>query len=50
MVTEERGTFKKSEKKSIQASFALPSRGGAVISSLSTSPSTPEIRSRRALG
>jgi hypothetical protein len=47
---EERGTFKSFEKKLIQASFALPSIGGAVISSLSASPSNPEIRSRFAFG
>lgn len=50
MVTEERGTFKNFEKKLIQASFALPLIGGAAISSLSASPSNPEIRSRFAFG
>lgn len=50
MVTEERGTFKNFEKKLIQALLALPLIGGAVIPSLSASPSNPEIRSRFAFG
>lgn len=41
MVTEERGTLKSFAKKSIQASLALPSTGGAVSATFSASPSSP---------
>ena len=41
MVTDERGTFKRSAKNSIQASLARPSMGGAVNVSFSASPSSP---------
>jgi hypothetical protein len=41
MVTEERGTFKKSAKNSMQASLARPSTGGAVKDSFSASPISP---------
>jgi hypothetical protein len=46
MVTEERGTFKKSEKNRMQASLARPSVGGAVSSSFKLSPTCPQMRSR----
>ena len=41
IVTDERGTFKSFAKKSMQASFALPSTGGAVNETLSASPTLP---------
>jgi len=41
MVTEERGTFKKSAKNATQASLARPSIGGAVRASFSVSPISP---------
>ena len=41
MVTDERGTFKRFAKNSIQASLARPSMGGAVNVSFSASPSSP---------
>lgn len=50
MVTDERGTFKNSAKKRMQASLALPSTGGEVSSTFRESPTIPEMRSRRALG
>src|SRR5882757_579573 len=43
MVTEERGTFKRFAKNSIQAWLAFPSTGGAVRDSLSASPTSPVI-------
>lgn len=43
MVTEERGTFKRFAKNSMQASLAHPSMGGAVRETLSASPSSPVI-------
>src|SRR6266446_8356719 len=43
IVTDERGTFKSFAKKSMQASLALPSTGGAVSESLSASPTCPVI-------
>src|ERR1700740_662876 len=43
ILTEERGTFKRFEKKSMQASLALPSRGGAVRETFSTSPISPAM-------
>ena len=41
MVTDERGTFKNSAKKAMQASLARPSMGGAVSASFSASPTSP---------
>src|SRR5207249_8011655 len=41
MVTEERGTFKRFARNSIQARLARPSDAGAVSDSLSASPSSP---------
>jgi hypothetical protein len=41
MVTEDRGTFKRFEKKSMQASLARPSTGGAVSETFNTSPTSP---------
>src|SRR5439155_20774080 len=41
MVTEERGTFKKSAQNSMQASLARPSTGGAVKDNFSASPISP---------
>jgi hypothetical protein len=43
MVTEERGTFKSFAKKSMQASFALPSIGGEVRETFSAPSSSPVI-------
>ena len=43
MVTEERETFKRSAKNSMQASLAPPSTGGAVKDSFSASPTSPVI-------
>jgi len=50
MVTEDRGTFKSLAKNSMQASFALPSTGGAVSASLSASPISPLMASFLARG
>src|SRR3954466_8019588 len=50
MVTDARGTFKRSEKKRIQASFPRPSTGTALSSNFNASPRMPEIWFRRALG
>jgi hypothetical protein len=41
MVTDERETFKRFAKNSMQASLARLSTGGAVIESLSASPASP---------
>src|ERR1019366_2720568 len=41
IVTEERGTFKRFAKNSMQASLALPSAGGAVRESFRASPTSP---------
>jgi hypothetical protein len=41
IVTEDRGTFKSFAKKSMQASLALPSTGGAVKDNFSASATTP---------
>ena len=41
IVTEERGRFKSFAKKSMQASLALPSTGGAVRASFIASPTSP---------
>jgi len=41
MVTEQRGTFKRFAKNSMQASLARPSKGGEVKETLSALPSSP---------
>src|SRR2546427_10846135 len=43
MVTDERGTFKRFAKNSMQASLARPSTGGAIRESFRASPSSPEM-------
>jgi len=43
MVTEERETFKRSAKNSMQAWLARPSTGGAVRESFNLSPTSPVI-------
>src|SRR5258708_28899924 len=50
IVTEERGRFKSFAKNSMQASFALPSTGGAVRASFSASPTSPVMASFFARG
>jgi hypothetical protein len=50
MVTEERGTFKRFAKNSMQAWLARPSTGGVVRETLSASPSSPMTAFFRALG
>jgi len=43
ILTDDRGTFKSLAKKSMQASLAFPSTGGAVSETLSASPTSPVI-------
>ncbi len=50
MVTEERGTFKRFARNSMQAALALPSTGGAVKDSFSAPPSSPVMAFFRARG
>ena len=50
MVTEERGTFKRFARNSMQAALALPSIGGAVKDSFIAPPSSPVMAFFRARG